>query len=525
MADASTAVRTPAPILPDGYPRPLSRPASILGGLVECARLYAERPALTGQQDDYTHAQLARVVCRIAEKLRTAQVEAGDRVAVRVSGATQQLILTYGIAAVQGVIVPVSKRTALVDVNRQLADAGCSLLISDDDDQGMYEVGSTLHLDELDWRGGPSDADMDLVMRQLSRAADQVVWEAPLFIIYTSGTTARPKGVVISHRSRMLWSLHLRSALRMDQTQVFLSAMPVTHSAGITLPLAHLYSGALVGLLDRFDVGDCTRALQETGADRLLLVPTMLARLMRHEPFVAGNHALREIICCGSRLSPEVREELARRMADVQLYEYYGSTESPCMTIRHPDDPEEVADSVGRPFRGVQVEVRDSSGRPVETGEVGEVWANNVALMSGYWRNPEETALAVPDGWYRTNDFGYLDADNYLFLRGRADDAIVTGGLNVPAWEVERALCEDPRVEEAFVSGVPDPEWGEVVAAIIAAAGELDHDEVLSGCRARLPGYKVPKLVLRVDALPRNTAGKIDKREARELLARAKGAD
>jgi acyl-CoA synthetase (AMP-forming)/AMP-acid ligase II len=345
--------------------------------------------------------------------------------------------------------------------------------------------------------------------------------------MYTSGTTGEPKAVVLSHRSWRAVADRAEQVLDMGAGEVTLHVAPLTHGAGFLL-LPTLRLGGHNVLCKSFDAGRTLRLFEEYDVTGLFVVPSMIRMLLdARSPEWTVPRSLRRLYYAGSPIDPTTLRE-AVEVFQGRIVQSFAQMESPMFftvldrgdhlrATQDPDSP--LVRSAGRVLPGVELLIADEAGQPQAHGVPGEILAKAPQTMSGYWNRPEATASALADGWLHTGDVGHLDADGYLYIVDRTKDMIVTGGSNVYAREVEEVLVELPGVQEAAVVGVPHRIWGEAVTAVLVAAGDPDSDAVVTGCRERLAGYKVPKEVVWVKQLPRNAYGKVLKRELRERLA------
>lgn len=340
-------------------------------------------------------------------------------------------------------------------------------------------------------------------------------------VVYTSGTSGRPKGVELPNRAI---AANLASPAPWDIRfgDTVLIPAPLFHVSGTGWLFYCLGLGAMSVYLNDIDVPTILDILAGGRVDHALTVPAIV-RMLLDDPDARRHsyRALRTLIYGGSPMSPATARE-AMEVFGCDLVQSYGMTET-CgpITFLTPDDHRRGGDilaAAGRAVDGVAIRVADPlDGSDCPPGQIGEVWTRSDLIMSGYRNQPDELATVLrPDGWFRTGDAGHLDENGYLFLRDRIKDMIVTGGENVYPIEVETVLTEHPHVVDAAVIGVPDDKWGEAVKAVVVGDGVLDPDELREFCRARLAHYKCPTSVDIVDELPRNPSGKILKRELRQ---------
>jgi acyl-CoA synthetase (AMP-forming)/AMP-acid ligase II len=347
-------------------------------------------------------------------------------------------------------------------------------------------------------------------------AARPAVEPADFFsLMFTSGTTGEPKGALATHAARATWISSGIVEFGLARDDIYLSAMPLVHSAGLTLALMHLAAGARVHLMPRFDASEFLRLASEEKITSALAVPTMLAMLLTELDDGRAEYelsSLRRLITCGAPLSQATKSATLRRLS-AQLYDFYGSTESNSMTVLHPRDQLRKARSVGKPFPGVEIRIAGPSGEALPSLQVGEIWSFNPSTMSRYLDAPDATAAAFSGRWYRTGDLGYLDDEGYLYLNGRAQEMIISGGMNIYPPEIESILMEHPHVRDCAVVGMADETWGQVVTAFIALHGEarLTLGEVQSHCKQRLADFKKPRQIEIVGEIPRNAGGKVVK--------------
>jgi acyl-CoA synthetase (AMP-forming)/AMP-acid ligase II len=347
----------------------------------------------------------------------------------------------------------------------------------------------------------------------------------PNYILYTSGTTGRPKGATHTHGSRGSATLNmLASELRGMTMPVVVHAGPLTHGSGSKV-LPALCTGGTNVLLSRFDPALLADAVVTHGGSHTFLVPTMLQRILECEPAVLSRiRRLQQISFGGSPISAEIFaaaiDEFGERMTQV-----YGSAEAPHpVSVLGPEiyngrDSDDVLVTAGRIAFGVEVLIADDSGEPIGDGEVGEIWIRGPGLMRGYWRNEDATASAFASmGWYKSGDLGLVTEAGLLCLTDRKRDLIISGGLNIYPGEIERVLSEHPGVSSVAVIGYPDDDWGESVAAFVVRSPgqEVNAAELVEWCKQRLAHYKKPKTVEFVAELPVGSTGKILKRELRE---------
>jgi acyl-CoA synthetase (AMP-forming)/AMP-acid ligase II len=338
--------------------------------------------------------------------------------------------------------------------------------------------------------------------------------------VYTSGTTGLPKGVELSHENFNMARLceHLEAAIPWTESDVFLMFMPNFHTAGSGLMLQSLYNGGAVSMLHVFDPEIVLRAIRETRPTILLIVPAALQILLDHlQAKETDFSCLKLCMYAGSPISlPLVRHAMAEMRCD--FVQWYGATETlSAVTLlrghQHRFDNEEKLKSCGTALPLISLRIVNASGSDVAVGQVGEIWVRTPTLFKSYWKRPEETEHVKQNGWYRTGDAGYQDADGYLYIHDRVKDMIVSGGENVYSAEVERVLERHPAVAQVAVIGVPDPKWGEAVKAMIVlregAAGS--EAELIAFCRLSLGGYKLPKSVEFVREFPRTPSGKVQK--------------
>lgn len=472
----------------------------------------------TGAQ--FTFAEVAALVGHIGGYLDSLGLALGDRVAVLADGSPWYALLYLGIPASGRVVVPLNSRYTRSELEAACEDCEPALLVTDrsaelTDGLAPVVVAVTDFFTAL-----PPAAGLGAIT-----GADE---DSLAAIFYTGGTTDRSKGVMMTHRNKLVDALSLIAGLELNEADRWLVMSPMFHAAGSFNVLPCLWVGAAQVFLPRFDAVAALRAIERHRLTITFGVPTMLAALVDAQRELQADVSSLRLLGHGGA---PITEALVRRVVEafpaVELCAMYGATEMAPMATIHRHQQRAVGTpvgrSAGRPVLGVDVSVRAPDGSTVAAGQLGEIVVRGPNIMPGYWRKPDVSAAALRDGAYWSGDVGYLDDNGFLYVIDRTKDMLITGGENVYGTEVEDVLVAYPGVREAAVIGRPDERWGEVVVAIVvvAVASATDGPSVSAAeldrhCRARLAGYKVPRLYeFRDQPLPRSAAGKLLKRELR----------
>ncbi len=341
--------------------------------------------------------------------------------------------------------------------------------------------------------------------------------DLPLLVSLSSGTTGRPKGPRLTHHQLFRRFMTHWINLGLNAGDTFISATPLYFGGGRAFAMSVLFSGGTVVLFPPpYEPADLAHEVAKRRATSLFLVPTLLRRLLELSPEDAAPfQKLRLLLSSGSALHSEERRAIQNRLC-TQFFEYYASTEGGGISLLTPKDQETRGDSVGRPVFGVEIDIVDDAHRSLPTGEIGRLRYRGPAVATGFFREPQEESETFRDGWFYPGDLASVDAEGYVFLKGRQKDMIIRGGVNIYPTDVEFALTDHPAVAEAAVIGIADQGFGEQVAAFVVTRSEIEKADLLVWCRERLAAYKVPKFVYFLPSLPRNSSGKVLKAELAE---------
>ena len=493
------------------------------------ARIRPDQPAITYEGRTQTYAELDARAGRVAQALLAAGVQPGDRIAVLDKNTPEFFEVQFGAAKVGAVIVAVNWRLAPPEIAFILNDARAPVLVVGEEfvpaiDAHRAELAAlrcvvTVGEEYERWIDAhPADDPGH------EAAADDVAVQ-----FYTSGTTGLPKGVMLTNRALFGLMGYVHDGWAVDERAVCMVAMPLFHVAGAGWALCGLTLGSHNVLMRDVDLARILEDLQRYAVTHAVFVPAVLQFLLL-TPGIdeADFSALRHIVYGASPISEDVLVRSIERFG-CAFSQAYGLTETNGAIVVLPPEDHDVGGpnahrlrAAGVPLPGVELKVVDDRGEDRPIGEVGEVWIRSGQNMIGYWNRTAETeATLLADGWLRSGDAGYLDADGYLYIHDRVKDMIVSGGENIFPAEVESVLMAHPGVADAAVIGVPDDRWGETVKAVVVPApgadGEtLDDTDLIAFCRERLAHYKCPTSIDWAEALPRNPSGKILKRELRE---------
>ncbi|OIJ90024.1 long-chain-fatty-acid--CoA ligase [Streptomyces sp. MUSC 14] len=488
--------------------------ANLADFLVDTARRLPDRPALRLGTTTTTYAELDRLSARAAALLRTEGLRTGDRVALMLPNVPEFVILYYAVLRAGGIVVPMNPLLKERETAYHLRDSGAVLLFEWHAAPGEGGAGAAAagvrHLAVEPAAFAAELACLEPQFDVTPAAGDDIA-----VLLYTSGTTGRPKGAALTHAGlRHNTEVNVTEVQRLTSEDVIVGCLPLFHIFGQTCTMnVAVRSGASLTLVPRFEPGAVLDAIARDRATVFEGVPTMYAALLQH-PADADVSSLRMCVSGGASLPVEVLHGFERRFGCMVLEGFGMSETSPVVSFNHPDRPRKPG-SVGTPIRDVEVRLLDASGADVAPGEVGELAVRGPNVMKEYWNRPEDTAATVPDGWLRTGDLARQDEDGYLFIVDRKKDLIIRGGYNVYPREIEEVLHEHPAVALAAVLGVPDERLGEeVAAAVVLRPGfQAGAEELQQFVRDRVAAYKYPRRVWLADALPMGPSGKILKRE------------
>ncbi|MDQ0791917.1 acyl-CoA synthetase [Streptomyces sp. B1I3] len=496
------------------------RSSTVDGVVARSARRTPGSTAVRYADRSWTYAALDAAVSTAAAVLTGAHgLHPGDRVASYAHNSDAYLIAYLACARAGLIHVPVNQNLTGDDLAYILRQSGSSLVLTDPDLASRVPSGHAVHplRDAPDSLLGELDTPRPFTPERAPGSDDLVQ------LLYTSGTTARPKGAMMTHGALVHEYVSAITALDLRATDRPVHSLPLYHSAQMhVFLLPYLAVGAENTILDAPDA-DRVFDLVETGrADSFFAPPTVWIGLADHPGFATRDlGALRKAYYGASVMPVPVLERLRERLPGLAFYNCFGQSEiGPLATVLGPDEHEGRMDSCGRPVFFVEAKVVDERGEEVPDGTAGEVVYRSPQLCKGYWDKPQESADAFRDGWFRSGDLAVRDPEGYFTVVDRVKDVINSGGVLVASRQVEDALYTHPAVAEAAVVGLPDERWIEAVTAIVVLRGEATEAELIAHTRAGLAPFKAPKKVLFVDELPRNASGKILKRELRDRFSR-----
>ncbi|MFE5867829.1 acyl-CoA synthetase [Streptomyces roseifaciens] len=498
------------------------RDSTVDGMLRRTARRVPERTALRYGERAWTYRELDEAVTGAAAALRDGGLREGDRVAAYGYNSDAYLIGFLACARAGLVHVPVNHHLTGDELGYILEQSGSALVLTDP--HLAHHLPASVPALPL------RDATGSLLERAAQHRRPGVATLTAggrdqgdlVQLLYTSGTTAQPKGAMMTHGALVHAYLSAITALDLRETDRPLHALPLYHSAQMhVFLLPFLAVGAENTLIDAPDPYRVLELVEAGRADSFFAPPTVWIALASHPGFASRDlSALRKAYYGASVMPVPVLERLRTRLPRLAFYNCFGQSEiGPLATVLRPEEHEGRMDSCGRPVLFVEARVVDKSGADVPDGTPGEVVYRSPQLCQGYWGKPEETEEAFRDGWFHSGDMAVRDAEGYLTVVDRLKDVINSGGVLVASRQVEDVLYGHPAVSEAAVIGLPDPRWIEAVTAVVVARGGVTEEELTAYARERLASFKAPKRVLFVDELPRNASGKVLKRELRERFA------
>src|SRR5258705_1019033 len=479
--------------------------------LGRAARYFPERTALAANGTRSTFRELHARVERIAAALTKHGFKAGDRLAILLPNEPDYIQLVYACAWLGVTAVRLNTRLPVKEIDNILADAKPRGLIRHSSlPVPTVQVSWQLVLDQE-----PLEVRSDSVPDSIYDP------DAILALIYTSGTTGQPKGVEMRHSNILENVYHTNFWFPLEEGAVHLHAAPIFHIADFPFTFAAPAFGACQVTIPKFNPQTFCETVQRERVTHTVLVPTMINMLTQSPELQKYDlSTLRHLGYGGSPMAPELVHRTRQVMANVKLVQVYGLSEAGFLTgLKDDEHTEDKLTSCGCPCMGIDVRVVDPTGKEVETGKTGELVARGANIMRSYWNNPDETKLAFRNGFFRTGDIGYQDANGYFYILDRLKDMIVTGGENVYSGVVEAVIYTHPAVREVAVFGIPDPKWGEIVkTCVVLQPGEtLTADEMIAYCRRSLGNFTGSRSIQFSETeLPKSGSGKILKRLLRD---------
>jgi len=474
------------------------------------ARTTPHRVAIDFLDAETTYAELDERSERLAAGLLAAGLVRGDRVATLTASSPEHVVVFFACAKAGLVLVPLNWRLTQPELAYQLADAEPALLLHDD---LHAETAAALH------RRSAGLEDLVAVSNYLHGAAPAD--DDGLLLVYTSGTTGKPKGALLTHANCFWTNLSFDLATGIDGDDIALAVLPQFHCGGWNVQtLLAWWKGAKVILEPSFDAVRALLLIAEKRVTTMMGVPANYLFIAQEPAFATADlSSLRRAVVGGAPMPEALLDTWSKR--GVEIVQGYGLTEAaPNVLAVPPEDAVRKRGFAGKPYPHVDVELHDpGTGSVIDGAGEGELVVRGPNVFAGYWRNPESTAAAMAGGWLHTGDVARRDDEGYYRIVGRTKDVVISGGENIYPAEVENVLHEHPAVAEAAVVGVPDERWGEVCLAFVALCGEATEDELLEFSRLRLARYKVPKGIRFVEALPRNAMNKVAKSELVEQVA------
>ena len=505
---------------------------------------FPTRPAIFhGTQAVATYAQWAQRCAHLAQQFQDAGLQPGDRIAIFMHNHPRYLEVMFGAWWAGLAVVPINAKLHVREAQWIIdnAQASWAFVTSDvmadvatNTPQQLTGLQRVIDVDSPEanalW-ALPLSSDEPPTKPIIERQSDDLAW-----LFYTSGTTGRPKGVMITHRNLMTMGLaYFTDVDAVAAQDAIVYAAPMSHGAGL-YAIPHLMAGArhVVPASGGFDAAELFELGQSVGPLSMFAAPTIVKRLVNHAEQTSltpqdCERAFKTIVYGGAPMyAADIQRAL--RIMGPRFVQIYGQGESPMVGTAlsrfhlsdstHPEHAQRLA-SIGIAQTPVQIRITDEDGHDLALGEVGEVLIKGDSVMAGYWRNPEATQAAIRDGWLFTGDMGCLDAHGFLTLKDRSKDLIISGGSNVYPREVEEVLLQAPGVSEVAVVGAPDPEWGEVIVAfvVLQQGSTMSAQDLDAYCLNEIARFKRPKRYELVDSLPKNNYGKVLKTELRQRLA------
>ena len=497
-----------------------------------------ERGCIVFDGKRWTYAQINDRTNQLANALAKKGVEKEDRIGLLHVNCNQYIEAYFAAAKLGAIFVPLNFRAKADELAYMIGHAEVKVLFVGERYLDLVNsirpqlptvkeyisiegIGQLLYEDLI--RSAPSD-----------ETSSDIGDEDITILMYTSGTTGRPKGVPLRHNAFVTYVLDNVEPASPEIEERNLLTVPLYHVAGIQAMLAAIYGGRTLVLMRQFEVKEWMEAIQRERATRAMLVPTMLKRVIDDPDFSKYDLSSLKVITYGAAPMPfEVIRKAIQVIPWARFINAFGQTETAStITTLGPEDhviegtEEEKAkklkrltSSIGKPLPDIEVKIVDEEGNALPPLGVGEILARGPRVMAGYWKDEQKTSqVMTPDGWLRTSDMGWMDEEGYIYLSGRADDMIIRGGENISPEEVEDVLQSHPKVEEGAVIGIPDVEWGqEPRAVVVLKKGEsATPEEIMEHCRSKLAGFKRPRSVVFIDALPRNPMGKVLRKKLRE---------
>jgi len=501
-----------------------------------------DRKALIFDNKSSTYSDLKFEIYTLANSLRNLGLNKGDRVFYFHTNTDKWINITFACSLIGAVMVPINYRSKKDELNFMINDSKPKLifagdrysdLINETIEYGKHSLIKLISLDNTfnnDWQ-----TYKDLIFNSKLLEFENEDSNEIALLVYTAGTTGTPKAVILKHSSFCEFALNNLDPADLDYNETTLLSVPLYHVAGIQTAISGIYSGRTTVIQDQFESSDWMKLVQNYEINRVMLVPTMIKQIIDNDDFYNYDFKSLNVITYGAASMPiSVLEESINKFKDAKFINAFGQTETAAtITSLGPEDHNisgtedeklqkiKRLTSIGKPLQDIKVRIVDENGAEVPANDVGEIVAKGERIMSGYWNNEKATMNAIRNGWLYTGDLGYRDEDGYIFLSGRAKDFIKRGGEMISPEEIEQFLYKHPKIEEVAVIGLPNIQWGEIVTAVIKCKKDkkLTDEEILTFCNNKLASFKIPEKIIFISEIPRNSMGKILKKDLRDKFS------